>query len=128
MSTYEEKLKKIAKVKLVYIAGPYMGKSREEIELNIKSAQQNAKYAVLKGWMPVIPHKNTELFEILTPDVSIDFWYNGTLKLLDKCDAILMCPGWEFSTGANSEHYFAVDKGLDIFYSTEEIPDLTGKI
>lgn len=109
-------------IKLIYIAGPYAGNSREETKLNIQSAQQNAKYAVRKGWMPLIPHKNTEDFEILCPDITIDFWYEGTLKLLSKCDAILLCPGWGYSKGSKNELEYARKNSIPVFYSIAELP------
>ncbi len=43
----------------VYVAGPYRGKSRAAVELNIQVARKVGMLAAIKGWSPVIPHSNT---------------------------------------------------------------------
>jgi len=43
------------------------------------------------------------------------------IMLLDKCDAIFMLNNWEDSAGAQQEHEYAEQKGLDIIYENEQI-------
>lgn len=109
------------KMKLIYVAGPYRGKTREEVELNIASAQQIGKLCADIGWYPVIPHTNTKGFEFLCPDIKDEFWLEGTLELMRRCDAVVMCPGWEYSSGSRGEHDEATRLGLPI-YRIQEVP------
>lgn len=90
-------------MKLVYIAGPYRGKTREAVALNILTAQRVGLLVAQNGDMPVIPHKNTEGFEHLDPDIPDEFWLDGTMALMRKCDAVVLCPGWDKSSGTIAE-------------------------
>jgi hypothetical protein len=119
---------KLDSIKLMYIAGPYSGKTAEETKLNIHCAQQAGKLVARKGWMPVIPHKNTEDFEYLCPEISEDFWYSGTMSMLLACDAIFMCFGWENSKGSIAEHNKAIEFEIPIYYETQTIPDIKREI
>ena len=51
--------------------------------------------------------------------------YPVALRLLEKCDAVLRVGG--ASKGADNEVKIAQERGLKIYYSLEEIPDLTDK-
>ena len=52
--------------------------------------------------MPVIPHANTAdaRFEQAQP---YQFWIAGAMALLRACDACVMIPGWQSSSGARGE-------------------------
>lgn len=97
---------------LVYIAGPYRGKTMQEVELNIASAKQIAKIVARKGYMPVTPHLNTQGFEHIAPDLPDEFWLEGTLEILRRCDYVVLAPGWELSSGTRKE--IEVAKSLSI--------------
>ena len=44
-------------------------------------------------------------------------WYMGEdIKILLRCDAILMCDGWSFSEGCNCEHEAAKIYNKTVFY------------
>lgn len=45
------------------------------------------------------------------------------MELLACCDAIILCPGWEESTGCRAEKAFAMQQGIEIRY-LEEYPNL----
>lgn len=114
-------------MRLVYVAGPYRGKTEAEIALNIASAQQVGKLAADKGWYPAIPHKNTEGFEHLAPDLGDAFWLQGTLELMRRCDAVVLCPGWEFSTGTLGEVEEALALKIPVYKTVRDLPDISGK-
>lgn len=100
-------------MKIVYVAGPYTANNAWAIEQNVRNAELAGLYVVECDAMPIIPHANTRFFHGLkTPD----FWYEGTLELLRRSDAILLFTGYEKSRGAMEEHREAVDLGLQIFY------------
>ena len=46
-------------------------------------------------------------------------------RLLEKCDAVLRLEG--ASKGADNDVKIALEKGLKVYYSLDEIPDLTQK-
>lgn len=115
---------KAIKPRLAYIAGPYRGKSKEECELNIMAAKQVAKLAANKGWMPVTPHLNTQGFEYLCPHIPDDFWLDGTLELMRRCDLVILCPGWEFSSGTKNEITHAVSLGIPVIHDLCNIQDI----
>lgn len=55
------------------------------------------------GCYPVIPHANTAhpLFEKIQP---YQFWIEGTIELMRRaCDAMILVPKWETSSGARQE-------------------------
>lgn len=114
-------------MELIYIAGKYTAKTYSEIDNNIKKAELAAVEVIsklgLKGWFPITPHLNTAHFEIYEPALPIDYhyWIDGTAELLKKCDAILMLPGWEESSGARGEKEIAEKLGIPVFYNVDEI-------
>ncbi len=107
---------------LVYIAGPYRGKTPQEVELNIASAKQIAKLVARKGYMPVTPHLNTQGFELIAPDLPDEFWLEGTLELMRRCDYVVLAPGWEVSSGTRKEIEIAKSLGIPVYEDIHNLP------
>ena len=100
---------------VIYVAGPFTGVNAWEVEQNIRRAEEIAFEIAKLGAMPLCPHANTRFFHgTLTPA----FWYEGTLELLKRCDAIMMVSGWSRSQGAVREHDWAQANGMPIFLDT----------
>jgi len=113
-------------MKIVYIAGPYMGKTHDsysyhEIERNIGAAREAAAALVREGYGFFCPHLNSAHFEVITPEVEADFWRDMDLCLLKAADAVLMLPRWESSRGAGAERIAGLDALLPIYYSIPEL-------
>lgn len=74
-------------MKLVYVAGKFRGPTPLEIHMNVCQAERAGAVVAALGFMPVIPHKNTENFHasLGLPD---SFWLEGTLEMLRRCDAV----------------------------------------
>jgi len=87
-------------MKIVYIAGPFRGKTAWQIAENVRNAERIGLEVAKQGAMPLIPHANTAHFHGTLED---QFWLDGTLELLRRCDAIMLCPGWEKSVGSQEE-------------------------
>lgn len=112
----------MSKIPVVYIAGPYRGRTSDQVDKNIYAARHFGIEAIVVGWSPVIPHCNTQRLEVALPAVSDEFWLESTLELMRRCDAVLMVAGWESSVGATNERDKALRLGMPVFNSLAEMP------
>lgn len=107
---------------VIYIAGPFRSRSTPysfwEQEQNIRRAEVLALEVWRRGGAVICPHTNTRFYQGAAPD---HVWLDGDLALLAKSDAVLMTPDWRLSSGARTEHDFAVQHKIPIFYSVEEL-------
>lgn len=87
-------------MKLVYVAGPYRAKTVWRITRNIERARELGLRVALLGAVPVVPHANTALYDGELPD---QFWLDGTLELMRRCDAVVLTSEWHESQGARGE-------------------------
>jgi hypothetical protein len=104
---------------LVYIAGPFSGATRADVERNIACAELTGLAVARMGAFPFIPHTNTghPAFEKAHP---YDFWIAaGTMAMLYRCDAVLMVDEWEKSKGATGERDEALRIGMPVFGSSQ---------
>jgi hypothetical protein len=100
----------------VYVAGPYRGINSWEVEQNIRSAENYGMQIAKVGAVPVVPHTMYRFWNGTQTD---QFWLNATLEILKRCDAIFMCPNWIDSNGSQSEHNFAKNNEIPIFYAKD---------
>jgi hypothetical protein len=110
---------------LIYIAGKYTADSHEAIQKNIDQAESLAVKCWAKGWAVICPHTNTahlDIHEDLT-HIDYDTWIEGTLEMLKRCDAIIMCENWRTSKGAMGEFEYAKKNNIPIFFEYEGVPD-----
>lgn len=114
---------------MILIAGPYRSGTNndpEKIQANVHLMESFALPIFRKGHIPVLG----EWFAL--PLVSLagskqigdepfnEIFHPIAEMLLDKCDAVLRVGG--SSTGADQMVSVAKEKGANIFYSLEEIP------
>lgn len=112
---------KASAYRLVYLAGPYRHENENGVLTNILMARAWA-IKILEtaaGWFPVTPHLNTAFMGGTTPDQT---FLDGDLEILRRCDAILMLPFWEQSSGARAELFFAEERHIPVYSSPEELP------
>lgn len=105
-------------MKVVYVAGPFRGPNSWEIEENIRRAERLALEVWRLGAACVCPHTNTRFFQGAADDA---VWLDGDLAILGKCDAVLMTPDWERSTGARAEKVHAEQHGVRVFYALADL-------
>jgi len=94
------------------------------IRMNVLNAAHAGALLAVAGegrYFPVVPHTMTAQIwrkvKGLEPESDLcrsdsKFWYEGSLRLLEFCDAIVMLPGWEESKGAEAERRYAIADGL----------------
>lgn len=99
---------------IIYIAGPYTGRTYEAIHAHIYQAREVAKKVWQAGHIALCPHMNTAHFE---QDCSLpeSVYLEGDLQLLARCDALVLTPDWELSRGATAERAYAEARGIPIF-------------
>jgi hypothetical protein len=106
------------KIPLVYIAGPFRGKTPFDVKCNVHEAEVLGLEVATLGGYPVIPHSMTCHFDKQLTDV---FWLAGKMEMLRRCDAIMLSPRWEQSTGARAEKEEAARLELPAFYRANQI-------
>lgn len=115
-------------MKLIYIAGKYSGENYKETDENIRIAVRAAlgviEFKWRFGWFPITPHLNSKHFERFEfKDIHKLYFYDGTMALLRKCDAVLAISNWKGSAGAMAEIQEADRLGIPVYFSINEIPE-----
>jgi len=105
-------------MRVIYIAGPFRGASTWDIECNVRRAEAVALEVAKLGAMPLCPHTNTRFFHGQLDDA---FWLGGTLELMRRCDALLLLPDWERSSGTRGEKTAAEGTSMPIFSSLGDL-------
>jgi hypothetical protein len=115
-------------MKIVYVAGPFRsmnknGKSNSwGIQKNVMSAMAFALEVWKLGHCALCPHANTMFFQD-ADGCSDDVWLKGDLEMLRRCDAMLLAPGWELSSGARAERDEAIAKSIPVFESISALKE-----
>lgn len=109
-------------MKLVYIAGPFRAPTAWGIEQNIRRAETLSLEVWKLGAAALCPHANTRFFHGLCTDQT---WIDGTLEMLRRCDAVLVCADSENSSGTRGEIEEARRIGIPVFH---ERPDGVGAL
>lgn len=113
-------------MKLIYIAGPYRHREGDPtVEQNILAARRKGLEVVKAGldMFPIIPHMATANMELDAPEVDDQYFLDGTMQLLRKCDAVLLVSpdAPEKSVGTKHEVRQAHILGMSVFWKIEEL-------
>jgi len=118
-----------AKPKLIYVAAPYRAKTREAVAQNVAAARHVGRIVMQLGMMPVMPTVNTAMLDFDFPGETDDqFWIDGTMELMRRCDAVVMVDGWMFSEGATAEAAEARKLGIPVYMNTVQLAHGMGLI
>lgn len=109
-------------MKIIYIAGPYRGRTGWEIEENIRRAEGFALEVWKRGYAAVCPHANNRFFFGELNEAQV---LEGCLEILRRSDGMLLIPGWEDSEGARVEWMEALGRKIPIYFNLSELPPLT---
>lgn len=114
---------------LILIAGPYRSGTHDDpklIQKNLDNLEAMALPIFQKGHVPMIGEwVALPLMKLAgSKDIGDEIWdeiqYPVAHRLLEKCDAVLRIPGP--SKGADQDVKLAMERGLKVYYDTEEIP------
>lgn len=94
-----------------YVAGPFRAPSGWGIAENVHKARRFGLLVAHAGMMPLVPHAIGEHYHGEGTD---QFWLDGTIELLARCDAIVMIPGWRASSGSLGEYELAAELCMPI--------------
>ena len=108
---------------IIGVAGPYSAPTEELRKKNLEAMNMAAARVFEKGHIPFIG------LNMALPVVDkLDFYGDDyaaimdiSLAVIDKCDALLLLGE---SLGANRERDILITKGLPVYYSIDEIPQL----
>lgn len=95
---------------VLFVSGPYRdARGPWFIEQNIRQAEAVALELWQHGYATICPHKNTAMYDGAAPD---DVWLEGDLLIVERCDALILAPGWERSSGTRGEIAHAEEHGI----------------
>ena len=104
---------------VLYISGPYSAPTPEGIKKNIDLARAVGIDLMRRGFAVIIPHCNTQNFEVYAPDLTHTQYLDMDCELLrrldPKHDGIVMLPGYRESKGAIREFLTAIRLGLNVW-------------
>ena len=103
---------------VVYVAGPFRGPNAWAIEQNIRRAEELSLEVWKMGVAAICPHTNTRFFQGAADD---HVWLDGDLEILRRCDAVLLVPGWENSSGTRAEVAQARSQNQPVFETIGEL-------
>jgi nucleoside 2-deoxyribosyltransferase len=102
----------------IYVAGPYRGGNSWDTEQNIRKAEAVGMECVKAGFAVHCPHTNFRFGEGWLPD---PVWLQADITVMRRCDAVMVCPGWEQSSGTKAEIAIAMQDELPVFYDLRDM-------
>ena len=105
----------------VYVAGPYSGPNVIDILAKMRKGLMVTIDVLKKGHAPFSPWLDFQ-FGLVADDITIDMYYRFSMEWLEGAEAVLMVPGWEISKGASKERDRAIELGIPVYYSVDELP------
>lgn len=105
-------------MKKIYIAGPFRGPDAWAIARNVRNAENLIPIIGQAGGIPVCPHTMYANMQGALPD---EFWLQATLELLEVCDAIYLCEGWQQSAGSRGEAARACEMAMPMFETLNDL-------
>ena len=105
-------------MKVIYVAGRFSAPDQWQRARNVRAAETVAFAVAEVGAMPLNPLANMcNFFATLTDE----FWYDGTLELLRRCDAVILVPGWQGSKGVQREIDETFLRKMPLFERVEQL-------
>lgn len=97
--------------KLIYVAGPYRG----DIKRNIEKPEKKSIELIKLGFDVITPHKNSAGYEKYEDEkITHKTWLDMGLNILLRCDAIFVMKNAEDSKGTQAEIGFALENDIPV--------------
>lgn len=103
-------------MKKVYVAHPYGGKEENKILVENIILELVTKFPDTLFLSPI--HALGYLYTALSYDEGMKHCY----ALLEDCDELLLCKGWQDSEGCTREFKYARTHNINIFYNHNPFP------
>lgn len=105
-----------------YLCAPYRG----DVDQNILNARIHSVTLWRAGDVVLCPHTNTAFFDQMAPDVDDGVWLDGCIRLLQKCDRLVLVPQPIMSDGMRVELEFAQANNIRVLNFSERLSELKG--
>lgn len=112
------------KPKVIYVAGPFRGRTPWEVEQNVRRAEEISKVLWGLGVFNICPHTMGRFLDREVPDIVI---LEGTKEILRRCDAVFVLPNSAGSTGTQGEIAEANLLRMPVFYTIPEVVEYVQK-
>lgn len=99
-------------MRLIYVAGPYRSPTVHGILENIRRAESVALKVWQSGHAALCPHLNSAFFDGAVSDSN---FLQGTITMLQHCDAVVLVTGWSNSSGTKAELKFCRENNIPVF-------------
>ena len=106
---------------LVYLAGPITPKNGYTMQQNAEAALEVYLRLLKLGIPCFLPHLNCFIPNLETCGVEYKTWTEYDFAVMWKCSHILMLPRWRDSAGAIAERNYAIEHGMDVYYTEESL-------
>lgn len=120
---------RLMKPLLILIAGPYRSGTNDDpnlLQRNLTRFEQAAWPLFQKGHVPMVgewvalPVLSSAGADGIGDPLAEDVLYPTAQRLLQHCDAVLRLPGT--SRGADQDVEIALERGIPVYYSLDEVP------
>ena len=107
---------------IIGVAGPYSADTEEQRQQNLDNLNKAAAMLLEKGHIPLIGI-NAALPVVNAATIADRYKaiMDISMAVIDKCEALLLIAE---SRGANMERDLILSKGLPVYYSIDEVPDV----
>lgn len=106
----------------IYIAGPYRDPTTSGVDRNIGVARDVMAELLRLGHTPFCPHAMTARCERDYPDLPDEVYLRTDMEWLRLCEAVVLLPRWDKSSGTAAEVDEAERLGLTIYHDIEAVP------
>lgn len=111
-------------MKRIYVAGAYSADNVITVLDNMRKGMRKSVEVLLKGFSPFCPWIDYH-FQLMLRDnenLSVKNYYDYSMSWLEVSDAVLLLPNSENSKGTQEELKRAIELGIPIYNSLDDIP------
>jgi hypothetical protein len=102
------------------VGGPFSGKTPEDQERNIVATELLGIQVAEAGGAPIVPNSMGRTWK---GSPSYEVWIDITKAILARCDAFIVTPNWEQSSGTRAEIEEAFFACIPVFYDIEALSE-----